>query len=233
MTFLISSLDWRDHWLLVSAMINLTMAIFIFSRGIKNKVNLYFSLLTFFCFTWAIGLFLARSSIDLFFVSIFSRSTYISALCIILSLLYFSLYFPYFKAYINKKLLFFIWPFFILLSALTCTSWFITSFMLSNEPGKYISFFYLPGYVVYFIYFIFIAGFALLNLFKKYKSLDGILKNNLLLLFFTILVGLIFGTYFDLFLLIFGNFNFNWFGPVFTIFMNSLVFYMIFFTREK
>ncbi|MBP9802221.1 hypothetical protein KBC40_01375 [Patescibacteria group bacterium] len=233
MDFLISPLGWKNWLLLIAALINLGMAIFIFSRGIKNKVNLYFSLLTFFCFTWAIGLCFARWTTDLFWTSIFARSTYISALCIALSLFYFALTFPFPSKGVGKKLTFLVWLFFIFLSFLTYTKWFITSFISAYSAGEYISFFYLPGYIAYFIYFGLIAIFALSNLFKKYKILEGAARKNLLLLFFTILIGLIFGTYFDLFLLIFQDFRFNWFGPVFTIFMNSLVFYLLIFSKEK
>lgn len=234
MIYLDLSLNWRDWCLLIAAIVNLLMPFFVLNRGIKkNKIHFYFSLLTFFCFTWAIGLFFARLTTDLFFISIFARSTYISALCIILSLFYFSLHFPYFYKEINKKLTFFIWLFFGIISVLIYTDWFIVSFVLSDGPGGYVSFFYLQGYILYFVYFIFLAVLSLFNLFQKYRNLEGILKKHLLLLFLTILIGLIFGIYFDLFLLIFQEFSFNWFGPVFTIFMNSLVFYFIFFTKEK
>ena len=43
----------------------------------------------------------------------------------------------------------------------------------------------------------------------------------------------IFGVYFDLFLLYFNNYQFNWLGPVFTVFMNAYVFYLIFHSKEK
>ena len=234
MEFLITTLGWRNWLLLISALINLCMAIFIFSRGVKkNKVNLYFSLLTFFCFTWALGLLLSRMVTDLSLLSLFSRSTYISALCIVLALLYFSWHFSYFDQLGNKKFLGLIWLFFIILSFLVYSDKFITSFILSDNVGEYIGFFYFPGYLLFFIYFLFIAGLALVNIFKKYKILDGVLKKHLLLLFITLFIGLIFGIYFDLFLLIFQDFRFNWFGPVFTIFMNSFVFYLIFFKRDK
>jgi hypothetical protein len=48
--------------LLVAGIINLIMSILVFSRGIKhNKINRYFSLLTFFNFLWAISLLFAKA----------------------------------------------------------------------------------------------------------------------------------------------------------------------------
>ncbi|MDD5749980.1 MAG: hypothetical protein PHO91_04395 [Patescibacteria group bacterium] len=50
----------QNTLLLIAGLINLVMSIIVFSRGIKNKINLYFGLLTFSNFLWALGLFLSR-----------------------------------------------------------------------------------------------------------------------------------------------------------------------------
>ena len=81
--------------LLVSGFINLVMSVFIFSRGIKNKVNLYFSLLTFFNFLWAVSLLVFDfvDSEDLLKLS--ASLPYTAAWLIAIYLFYFSVEFPY------------------------------------------------------------------------------------------------------------------------------------------
>jgi hypothetical protein len=77
--------------LLLAGGINLIMSILVFSRGVKhNKINLYFSLLTFFNFLWAISLFFARvlPTNDWLF---WARLAYPSSLGIVVSLFYFSI----------------------------------------------------------------------------------------------------------------------------------------------
>lgn len=234
MDFLITPLGWKNWLLLISALINLIMAIFVFSRGVRrSKINLYFSFLAFSCFLWALGLFLSRLDVAMFWTSIFARSTYISALLIILSLFYFTIYFPV-SFYAPKRLFSIVtFLFFLFLSILSYSDLFITGFIDAYGPGEYISLFNIYGFVLYALYFVVLAMLSLYNLLKKYKNLDGELKNNLLLLLVTISIGLIFGFYFDLFLEYFKNFKFNWFGPVFTIPMNMVVFYLVVFNKDR
>jgi len=231
---LITTLALQNYTLLIAGIINLVMSILVFSRGIKhNKINRYFSLLTFFNFLWAIGLLLSRLFIDLEITAIFARSTYISAIAIVISLLYFILYFPHKVKGLSVKLRFFIWFPAIILISIIYSKLFITHFVTSYSDYEYIGYFYKPFYWVYFIYFIFMSSLTLYFLWQKYKIIEGLFKIQIKFLFIAITIGLIFGVYFDLFLLYFNNYQFNWLGPVFTVFMNAYVFYLIFHSKEK
>ena len=220
--------------LLIAGAINLIMGVFIFSRGIKhNKVNLYFGLLTFFNFTWALGLFLSRSTTDLQLTALFTRSTYISALAIIISLLYFVIHFPYKDrslALIKKVL---IWLPAVALSILIYTRWFITHFVTAYSPYEYISYYYKPVFWFYAVYFVFIALLSIIYLLQKYQKAENIFKKQIKLLLITIVIGLALGSYFNLFIHYFENFRFNWLGPIFTVFMNMVVFGFIFSSKKK
>lgn len=219
--------------LLVAGIINLVMSILVFSRGVKhNKVNLYFSLLTFFNFLWAIGLFYSRSFIDLEITSLFARSTYISAIAIIISLLYFVIYFPHKTKELSLGLKIFVWLPAFFLTSIIYSKLFITHFV-NNNGYEYISYFNKFGFWTYFIYFILTALLAIYFLWQKYKVAEGLFKMQIKFLFLAIMVGLVFGTYFDLFLLYFENYRLNWLGPIFTAFMNGYVFYLIFPRKEK
>ncbi|MFA6307932.1 MAG: histidine kinase N-terminal 7TM domain-containing protein [Patescibacteria group bacterium] len=220
--------------LIVAGAINLIMSILVFSRGVRHsKINLYFSFLTFFNFLWAIGLWLSRSFTDLDLTSIFARSTYVSAIAIVISLLYFVVHFPNKIKVLSIKLKFIVWLPAIFLVFIIYSKLFITHFVNSYSEYEYISYFYKPFYWVYFVYFISIALLSLYFLWQKYKVVEGLFKKQVKFLFLAILVAFIFGVHFDLFLLYFGDFRFNWLGPIFTVFINACVFYFIFPKQEK
>ncbi len=234
MDFLITPLGWKNWLLLISALINLVMAIFIFSRGVrKNKINLYFSLLTFACFLWGMSLFLARTMwIEQWFF--WASLAYPAALLIAISLFYFTVYFPYklknFSLLTNCILIF---PSIILSILVFIPKYFIVNAHHDFVYKEHTLYIFQPVYIVYAIYFILLVCFSLYFLFVKYQNIDSRIKRNLLLLFFAILLGLIFGAYFDLFLCYFGNFHYVWLGPIFTFLMNCVVFYLVFFEKEK
>ena len=219
--------------LLNEGLINLIMSIVVFKRGKHSKIHLYFAALTFFAFLWSLGLLFSRSVIDLQLTSIFNRSTYISALAIIISLLYFTIHFPYKNAVLKTWQKLIIWLPASILSILIYTPWFITSFVSQYSQTEFVSYYYSPVFLVYIIYFVTIALWAIYYLWRKYKSTEGYDHKKIKLLLVTIVIGLIFGSYFDLFILYFGNFKYNWLGPIFTVFMNYVVFYFIFLSKDK
>jgi hypothetical protein len=98
----ITTLGLQNYTLLIAGIINLIMSILVFSRGIKhNKVNLYFSLLTFFNFLWALSLFFAQI-LGIKYWFFWAELAYPSSLGIAVSLFYFSIYFPFAIKKISK-----------------------------------------------------------------------------------------------------------------------------------
>lgn len=233
MDFLISPLGWKNWLLLLSSAISLFMAIFIFSRGIKNKVNLHFSLLTISTFLWGISLFFGRTMI-IGQWKFWAYFAYIAALAIAVFLFYFTLYFPYkIKDLKIWQHLLIILPAIFLSSIIYVKNYFIVRAVQDVVNTEYVLVHNKFFYILYSLYFLIMILLALHFLWIKQKNADGILKNGLLILFVAILLGLIFGTYFDLILCYFGNFYYIWIGQIFTLLMNMAVFYLIFFTKEK
>ena len=68
---------------------------------------------------------------------------------------------------------------------------------------------------------------------NKYKSSEILFKKQILFLLFTIVIGLALGSYFDLITCYFGNFDYVWVGPPFTLLMNFAVFYLIFSANKE
>lgn len=227
------SLMIKNYILLASGLLNLAMSLFILLRCQRTKINWSYAALTFFCFTWSAGLFLSRSIYELNIVGLFARSTYISAIAIIISLVYFTLYFPYQYRQFNIVHRIFIWLPGIVLSIFIYTKWFIVSTVRAYSEYEYISYYYKPGFLLYAIYFVLLAIYSIYILSSKLKTAEGLVRKQVKLLLCTIIVGLLFGSYFDLFLEYFNDYRFNWLGPAFTVFMNMSVFYLIFFQGKK
>ncbi len=223
----------QNFILLVAAFVNLFMTFFVFRRGIKNKINLYFGLLTFFNFTWSLGLLISRSIENISLVAIVARSTYISALAIVIFLFYFVHHFPYqaekLKIYTHIFILF---PA-IILSFIVYTKFFILDTVRAYSNLEYISYYNKSGFFLYAIYFVIIAILALKKLFKKYNLSEGLLKQQIKMLLVSIIIGLLFGSYFDLFIQYFNDYRFNWLGPIFTVLMNFIVFFFVISPKEK
>ncbi len=223
----------QNFVLLIAALVNLFMTFFVFKRGIKNKINLYFSLLTLFNFTWSLGLLVSRSVSDINTVALFARSTYISAIAIVVSLFYFVHNFPYQTYKLNKIFNFFILATALALSFFIYTQGFIIETVRAYSDFEYISYYNKTGFYIYTTYFLVLAILALRQLFKKYKQAEGVLKQQIKMLFFAIIIGLVFGSYFDLFIEYFNDYRFNWLGPIFTVIMNFIVVFFVISPKEK
>jgi hypothetical protein len=226
-------LNLQNLVLFIAGLVNLAMSIFVVRRGTKSKINLYFSLLTFFNFTWVIGLMLANTMGNIHIVDFYDRSTNLSGMGIIISLFYFTLHFPYQREKINDIKTKIIWLFTILLSILIYTKWFVVSTVWFDKFPYYIAYYYKPVFIVYVIYFFVLAIWSIYFLIKKYQIAEGRIKDQLKWLIIAITIGLIFGAYFNIIVSYFGDFTPGWLGPVFTLFMNIVVFRAIRAPKEK
>lgn len=219
--------NWQNLALLVAGLINLSMSMFVLGRGIKNKVNLFFSLLAFFNFLWAGSLFLSQIlNIDKF-AEFFYRTAYLAAMGISVFLFYFSLYFPFKNQKIKKTFHVFVISSSLILSIMVYTKLHIIKFIRTVNLVDWNVLYNNNFYIIYSLIFFCVIISAIYFLISKLKNLDGIMYSRTVNLTVTIIIGLIFGSYFDLILCYFGNFSYIWFGPIFTLFMNIYVFYLI------
>ena len=220
--------------LLVAGVINLIMSVLVFSRGIKhNRVNRYFSLLTFFNFLWAFSLFFAQvlPTDDWLF---WAKLAYPSSIGIVLSLFYFSVYFPFAIKKIPKILNYIILllaVFFIIIPYIN--NLFIIDYSKYIEQALYILYYNKSLYIAFGVYFFILVFATVFNLIKKYKVSENIFRKQILFLLIAIIIGLMAGSYFDLIICYFGNFKHVWIGPPSTLLMNFVVFYLILHRKEK
>ena len=219
--------------LLIAGLVNLVMSFLVIKRGAKSKINLYFALLTFFNLTWAIGLIMSNSVSNIDMVSFYDRSTNLSGIGIIMSLFYFTLHFPYQREKISDIKTKIIWLLAILLSVSIYTKWFVVDTVWIDKFPYYVAYYYKPVFIIYTAYFFVLAVWSIYLLVKKYKQTEGLIKKQLKWLIIAIIIGLVFGAYFNIIVSYFGNFNPGWLGPVFTLFMNIVVFQAIRSPKEK
>ncbi len=223
----------KNNILLAVSVIDLLMVIFVLSRGLKNKVNLYFGLLMFFTFIWSISLFIARFFGNITLTHIFENITFIAGILIIIYILFFVINFPYKSVNLSwwQKVL--IWLPFIIVCYLVAFGNFIIETNYYNNWGEYVSKYNNVQFIFYFLYLVFLSVLSLFYLVRKYLSAEGIIKLQIKLLLWALIIGMGLATYFDLVLIYFGNFEYNWLGPVFSLLVNSAVFYLIFLNRDK
>ncbi|RJQ35366.1 hypothetical protein C4566_00950 [Candidatus Parcubacteria bacterium] len=224
---------WQNITLLIAGGINLIMSIIVFSRGIKNKINLYFGLLTLSNFLWAVTLLLSIILSDNAVAEIFYRTAYLAAIGIAVSLFYFTVYFPYkiknFKVYNNIFILFFV----IIITILIYSKLHIINFQRGIDLSFWSIDYYKPFYLIYSLFFFLLVIFGVYFLVSRMHDLEIHLKSKIKILSITIIIGLVFGVYFDLLLCYFGNFKYIGFGPIFTAFMNAYVFYLLTSNKER
>lgn len=218
--------------LAITGLVNLAMSIFIFNRGQKNKINLYFSALTFLAFMWAIVQLFAILAVDLNWLSFWDRSTYLFGLAVMICLLYFIINFPYQSDNLTTFEKILVWVPAIFLALIIYTNFFISSHLMLGFQ-QYRSYFYGSAYILYMVYFIVLAYLCLIRLGRKYKNVDLIFKSQIKSLAIIFFVCIVFGFYVDLWLLYLGNFSFVWVAPLPTLIMNAMVFFFIISPKEK
>jgi hypothetical protein len=225
-------MDYEGIILFLVMLINLVMSAIVVSRGYKNPINKYFSLMTFFNILWAGGLLYFRLSNDYEIVRFFGGFVYSASLLVVLNLFYFTLYFP-FKMFKFSKNWQNIFTLLISLGALYFV-FFYQKFSLSVDTSGLNSFVYEPiAYLIFTVVLAILMLAAILVLAIKYYMSDQVFKKSLLLVLVGVICGVLAGSYFNLYAMYTDNFNDYHFGPLFTLVINFVVFYLIFLKRDK
>jgi len=214
--------------LLLAGIINLIMSILVFSRGIKhNKINRYFSLLTFFNFLWATVLIFINLGISYELTRFFASIVYPIALMVVVSLFYFIINFPYklfelptiYKSIINLTMLFY---------SIFCIFFYKIFVWKVVLTPKVIIYYEFWTYSIYTFILIALMLVGIVILFLKLKKTENTFKQPLRLVLIAVIIGTAVGSYSNLFLMYFHNLDYNYLGPLFTLFINFTAFYLIF-----
>ncbi len=224
--------DSQNLILFTTGFVNLAMSIFIFFRGQKNKINLYFSFMTLCVFLWAASLILYNLSTTEESLRFFSSLPYAMAWLVIIFLLYFSIYFPYKKVKVNKLFQWVINTISVLIIMYTVFgyNYFVDSVRLGSIN---FTIYNDLGYAMYTTLMVVIIFLAIYFLVDKYLKSEGIFRTQIGLVLFGVITGTVFGTYFNLFSMYQDNFTAIHMGPLFTLFINLVVFGFIVSSKEK
>jgi len=227
-------MSFQNIVLLVAGIINLLMSIIVFSRGIKhNKVNLYFSIFTFFGFLWATSLLFSKSLFFGLSAEIFYKTAYLAAIGIAMALFYFSYNFPYKNKNLNIYYQVFIVLLAIIISLLVYSKIHIIDFYDGLNASSWFVYYYKPFYAFYSLFFFYIIFSGMYFLISKLKNTDIFLRKQIVIFLITFIIGLIIGAYFNLLLPYLENWGYEFVGPICAVFMNIYVFYLIFPKKEK
>lgn len=218
--------------LILAAVCNLAMSITITTRGWKNPIYKYFSSMTFFNVLWALGLLIFNVSNSLEIVTFFASFVYFVALLVILNLFYFAWYFP-FKIFNFKK----IWQNILTAIVFIYSLYFVFFYKQFISSVNIVSqndvTYNMRAYLVYsVILLIFMLG-AVAILFFKYFKVEKIFKKSIFLILLSVIIGVVAGSYFNLFYMYVNQvYNYH-LGPLFTLIINFTAFYLIFSRRDK
>ncbi|MCB9802795.1 hypothetical protein H6761_02115 [Candidatus Nomurabacteria bacterium] len=225
-------MDYKALLLFLAAILNLIMSLIIIRRGWKNPINKYFSLMTFFNILWAGGLLLFRLSNNYEVVRFSASFIYFASLLVVLNLFYFTIHFPFKNVNLNdyfKKILSFI--FYV---ASLYFLFFYQKFSLSVKINYLNTVVYEPiAYLIFTIVLSILMLLAIVHLWLKYLKADKIFKRSIFLVLLGVIVGVAAGSYFNLYAMYFDEFRFYYLGPLFTLAINFVAFYLIFLKKDK
>lgn len=205
-------MDLKNFLVLLAAIVNLFLGIFIYSKGRNRAIKKSFALITFGVFCWSLGIILYRVSPDVSSSIFWCKILYSSPPLIVASFIYFAYIFPFGK--IKKSV-------YLLITLLTSFSIILTLFTdliikdVLFRPGqeKFVYF----GIMYYYFYIAFILGIFLwgyIILLKKIFTNEGKVRIQLIYAFLGLFFASIFGMFFNLLLPTFGNFDFNFAGQI-------------------
>lgn len=212
--------------LVLVAGLNLGMALLIWMRNPKNKINIYFALSVLMIGLWSFGEAMLRQASTDFLALFWARTENLFGFLIAAFFVFFTIYYPYENlkpSLIFKSLVFLVAAIGVFIIT---TPIYINEVIVSPPATDFIGLFW--GRLIFTLTFfiILLSGFAILV--KKYFSAKGIIKKNLL----SILVATgIFGTlggYFGVVLPFFTGRDNPWFAPLFSVPMVIVLVWFIF-----
>ncbi len=198
-------------FLIVPIFLDFGLSIFI-ALVKRTKINMVFSLFSFFVGMWTLGI-CAFGLVGLEMAYAWNRVFILSASFIPATFLHFVILFNEERINNFKKCLLYI-PCFIFIALLVFSP---TSFIKEIKMHDWGKESILGSYYfVFAVYFIVYTTIAILLLFLRMLKTKGILKERYKFILLATLPAFTFGAWFDLVLILMGNYKYIWAGPYFT-----------------
>ena len=219
--------------LILTFIINTLLGWYIISKSQKNKVNIYYGWLCLSAGFWALGMSLIHFSFNEEFLNdVILKLIYVSALLILLFYLLFADQFPYpQKSFLSKFYRFIVLITVILISLVLLGILKMENFKIVETGILETSLF--PDYLILAVYYLLYVLSGLAVLINKYYKLTGVIKVHLSFVILATLIAFTFSLFVSLILPFFNNFNFDWLGPIFTLFNFIFIGYFLFVKSSK
>ena len=201
--------------LFIIAVLNAFFSYFILGRG-KTKTNVLFSLIVLSVASWALFLGFFISTKDLGDALIYANIYYIFAAIIPTLFFLFTIYFNSNKEFSKKNLISLI-PVIVIIGAFLFDRNLLLKeifFFEDGTKGVILNKEMYLGYVTYFLFFVFLAYYNLINSYKK--ASEKLAKLQFKFVFFGTTVSYVLGMIFNLFLP-WKDYSLIWLGPPFTL----------------
>jgi signal transduction histidine kinase len=219
-------MDFKNYLILSVALANIILGLLILVKGRESRVNKVYALLSFSVFYWCIGMIMYRASETIAGSLFWCKLLYAAPIFVVGSFLFFSYIFPDSdkkEKNIVRLIIIFTGAFMFFLTVFTDKI--IEEVIFRPEKEKAIVF----G-SFYFLYIIFISGYflwAYIKLVKRLFYFKGIVRAQILYVFWGSFLASGLGMITNLTLPTLGIFYFNWLGQVFSIVMVGFIAYAV------
>jgi two-component system NtrC family sensor kinase len=217
-------MDLINFLILISAIINIFLGLFIYLKGKNKLINKVYSFLAYSVFQWCLGMLLYRLSNNIEYSIFWCKVLYTAPILIVGSFVFFSNIFP--EGNIKKNIISIITSLCSLMFLLTLfTDFIILNVEIIPNQEKKIIFGNL-----YLLYSIFISSFFLWGyyiLIKKLFNSHGIAKTQILYVFWGTFLASVTSMFTNLLLPTFDIFKLNWAGQILSLIMVIFIAYAI------
>jgi len=223
-------MDIKDILLLVITLFNFILGVILIRKNNQSPINLSFAALVFGVGLWSFGLAMFNTTLDMSDAVAWARMYYFASAIIVFSFVVFSVHYIYPLFILNEvKFIYLLLPLLIITFIIFHPTLMIENashYDWGNDANEK-----LIGHLAYAVYFLGYLALAYKILFKKLKKSDGVNYLNLRSFLLVISIGFLFGVLFDLILPLFGNYNYIWVGPYFSLPYIIYLVYLIFYKK--
>lgn len=221
-------MHWTNIGLILVAGLDFGMALLIWLRNPRHKINISFAITIFFLAVWTFGAGMFRESQTVEAAIFWARALNIGGIILIIPFLLFTIYFPYqtFRLSNLTKGIITLAVIGILVVLFAPDFWFIRNTLVISPPNN--NYQVTWGYYLFNIYFLFYIGWAYLNLLRKFLVSTGFVRIQLRFILIGTGVISFFGTVLSSISPIFFNLKYFWIGPYFALPMIVILIYFIF-----
>ncbi|MFA5841532.1 MAG: ATP-binding protein [Candidatus Paceibacterota bacterium] len=218
-----------DSILVMTALFNAGLAVFILRGNLKNYTNVFFGIFLSALSFWALALTGFHTTISHDFTLYSGKLSYAAALIIGASFYLFSVVFPGGVRPDRKTLFIVCCLSAIYISALLTGPVFLIRETVVNSWGNGVVL-GVPEYIIFFLIFCFFFVGGLARIWQKYFNAQGISRIQLLAIGSSVSIAGAAGIYYNLILAspFVGDFRYLWTGPLFTSFIAITIMYSVF-----